>query len=94
VRHSHASLQRVHEEVVVEQVILRQQQEIGFLEDITNSQLSCPTRNRLPRSASGRREQSVAICGLAGMGKSTLAAHFAREYSQQHPVSWIRWKRA
>ena len=36
-----------------------------------------------------QRERRVAICGLAGMGKSTLAAAYAHGYARRHPVFWF-----
>lgn len=35
------------------------------------------------------RERWVAICGLAGMGKTALAAQFAQQQAHTRPVGWI-----
>jgi len=34
-------------------------------------------------------ERRVALCGLAGIGKTTLAAALAREYAETTPVFWL-----
>ncbi|MEP7189272.1 MAG: helix-turn-helix domain-containing protein, partial [Roseiflexaceae bacterium] len=34
-------------------------------------------------------ERRVALCGLAGIGKTTLAAALAREYAETMPVFWL-----
>lgn len=75
----------------IEQIVTHEAQELGQLEPIpvlppyyvTRSGPVQWLRRWLPL------ERQVAIVGLPGMGKSTLAASFAREYATQHPVLWI-----
>ncbi len=78
-------------ERVVEQVALYQQEELGVLEEIPLLPVYAVGRDQ-PHQQLQRwcaRERAVAICGLAGMGKSTVAALFAREYNLHHPVQWV-----
>ena len=92
-RTTHA-IQLAHEHkttFVVEHQVSWQQEELGLLEDIPPLPVYAVTRaaplQRLQQWFS--REQMIAICGLAGMGKSTLAAAYAHDYEQQHPVLWM-----
>lgn len=72
-------------------LISRQQQEMGRLEAIPPAPPYAVVRTKpLARLEQWvARDRWVAICGLAGMGKSSLAAHFARQVAQTHPVGWI-----
>jgi transcriptional regulator with XRE-family HTH domain/tetratricopeptide (TPR) repeat protein len=67
------------------------QEEIGALEEIP----PLPTCY-IERAEAGeriahwlKRERWAAICGLPGMGKSTLAAAIAHTYAPTHPTLWI-----
>ncbi len=77
--------------VVSATLISRQQQEMGRLEAIPPAPPYAVVRTKpLARLEHWvARDRWVAICGLAGMGKSSLAAHFARQVAQTHPVGWI-----
>ncbi|MFN8440270.1 MAG: helix-turn-helix domain-containing protein [Caldilineaceae bacterium] len=78
------------DEVVVEQMILRQQEELGYLEQVPPPPAYWVERPK-PLTQLQQwfaHEQAVAICGMAGMGKSSLAAHFAADYERRHPVLW------
>ncbi len=82
-----------HQQVVrvVERHVLWERQEIGVLEDI-------PT---LPHSLAHRADalahihntlnsqHALVLLGLPGMGKTTLAASYARQYAKAHPVLWV-----
>ncbi len=55
-----------------------------------------PAPSEVPRLALVARlharlvaERRVALCGLAGIGKTTLAAALAREYAETTPVFWL-----
>jgi tetratricopeptide (TPR) repeat protein/transcriptional regulator with XRE-family HTH domain len=76
---------------VVEHQVIWQQEELGVLEDVPPLPVYAVTRlgplQRLQQWFN--RERAVAICGLAGMGKSTLAATYAHEHEQRHPVLWL-----
>lgn len=81
---------RQADEVVVEQIVLRQQEELGYLEQVPPPPAYWVERPK-PLTQLQKwfaQEQAVAICGMAGMGKSTLAAHFAADYERRHPVLW------
>jgi len=77
--------------LIVEQHIIHQHEELGLLEDIPPQPVYLVARpeplQRLQQWF--QRERCVAICGLAGMGKSTLAATYAHTYERRHPVCWI-----
>ena len=77
--------------LIVEQHIIYQHEELGLLEDIPPQPVYLVARpeplQRLQQWF--QRERCVAICGLAGMGKSTLAATYAHSYERHHPVCWI-----
>ena len=88
------AIQLSHEQkatFVVEHQVSWQQEELGLLEDIPPLPVYAVTRpvplQRLQQWF--MRERLIAICGLAGMGKSTLAAAYAHDYEQQHPVLWM-----
>lgn len=67
------------------------QQEMGRLEAIPPTPPYAITRARpLARLQQWlARERWVAICGLAGMGKTTLATQFAQQQAHTRPVGWI-----
>lgn len=75
----------------VHQRVTIQREELGILEDIPPLPTAfMPRPAPLQRLSEWlQRERRVAICGLPGMGKSTLAAAFAHSYSQEHPVFWM-----
>ncbi|MFN8489940.1 MAG: helix-turn-helix domain-containing protein [Caldilineaceae bacterium] len=77
--------------LVVEQQITWQREELGLLEDIPPlPSYSVARSGPLQRLQQWfTRERAVAICGLAGMGKSTLAAAYAHISAQHHPVLWM-----
>ena len=77
--------------VVSALVVSRQQQEMGRLEEIPPMPpYAIPRTKPLARLEQWlERERWVAICGLAGMGKTSLAAHLARQRAQTQPVGWI-----
>ncbi len=77
--------------LIVEQHISHHHEELGLLEDIPPQPVYLVARpaplQRLQQWF--QRERCVALCGLAGMGKSTLAAGYAHNYERHHPVCWI-----
>ena len=77
--------------VVSATLISRQQQEMGRVEEIPPLPPYAVIRAKpLARLEQWlERERRVAICGLAGMGKTSLAAHLARQVAQTQPVGWI-----
>lgn len=76
---------------VITQQIIWQRAELGILEEIPPLPQAyihrSPVQQRLVQWL--QRERRVAICGLAGMGKSTLAAAIAHDYERTHPVCWL-----
>lgn len=78
-------------EVVVEKMIIRQQEEVGFLEDIPPMPSYLVHRPGPSEQLQQwlARERCAAVCGLPGMGKSTLAAQIAKDYSRSQPVFWL-----
>jgi ATP/maltotriose-dependent transcriptional regulator MalT/DNA-binding XRE family transcriptional regulator len=77
--------------VKISQVTIKQQvdQELGALEDIPALPVHVVNRPELTQRirASLASDQCVALCDMAGMGKTTLAAAIARSY-QDGPVFW------
>ena len=79
------------QQVVVQQFVVVEEEEIGRLEDVP----ALPSYAVMRQMPLGQvrawldQHGSVAICGLAGMGKSTLAAQIAADYGQRHPVFWM-----
>lgn len=73
------------------QTITWQEEVLGNLEDIPPLPSCFVERTRASEQIARwlRHEHRAAVCGLPGMGKSTLAAAFAHEYAQQHPVFWF-----
>lgn len=76
---------------VISQEIVWEREELGVLEEIPPPPFHWVDRpgpqERLAQAL--RRERRVALCGLPGMGKSALAAAFAREYARTQPVLWM-----
>lgn len=90
-QHQRSALAKNEGEVVVEDMIIHQQEEVGFLEDIPPLPSYLVHRPRPCEQLQQwlARERCAAICGLPGMGKSTLAAQLAHEYNRSHPVFWL-----
>lgn len=78
-------------EVVVVDMIIRQQEEVGFLENIPPLPSYLVHRPGPSEQLQQwlARERCAAVCGLPGMGKSTLAAQLAKDYSRSQPVFWL-----
>ena len=76
---------------VITQDIVWEREELGVLEEIPPLPAHWVDRpgphQRLEHAL--RREQRVALCALPGMGKSSLAAAYAREYARSQPVLWL-----
>lgn len=83
--------QQVQVEHTVDQHVLFEEQELGRLEDIPPLPATVVARQEpLQRLRQWlESERLVAVCGMAGMGKSTLAAVFAHVYAAEHPVLWL-----
>ncbi len=80
-----------HGHVTVQQQIRHHQEELGLIEEIPLLPTAYVARPEPYRQIEQwlQRERRALICGLAGMGKSTLAAAIAHEYSRSHAVCWI-----
>jgi ATP/maltotriose-dependent transcriptional regulator MalT/DNA-binding XRE family transcriptional regulator len=85
--------ERVPHSITLEQVTIEQhsEEELGALEDVP-----APPPYRVDREAIITQvrellaiERHVAISGLAGMGKTTIAAAIARERSETEPIFWL-----
>ena len=76
---------------LIAQQLIWQREELGLLEEIPPLPQAYVGRAQAQGRVSQwlQRERRVAICGLAGMGKSTLAATIAHEYERAHPVCWL-----
>jgi len=78
-------------EPFITQQVIWQRTELGFLEEIPplpHAYIQRPqVQQRLQQWL--QRERRAVLCGLAGMGKSTLAAAIARDYERTHPVCWL-----
>lgn len=78
-------------ERIIEQQVIWQRAELGLLEEIPPLPHAYLNRPQVHRQLTQwlQRERRAAICGLAGMGKSTVAAAIAHDYEQAHPVCWL-----
>ncbi len=78
-------------QAVIEQQVIWQHEELGLLEEIPPLPQVYIKRTQPYQRINQwlQRERRAAICGLAGMGKSTLAAEFAHAYERGHPVCWL-----
>ena len=67
------------------------EEELGTLEEIPPLPDSHVRRPALESQINEwlRRERRAVLCGLPGMGKTTLAAAFAHHYARHHPVFWL-----
>ena len=76
---------------VIAQQLIWQREELGLLEEIPPLPQAYIGRTQAQGSVIKwlQRDRRVAICGLAGMGKSTLAATIAYDYERAHPVCWL-----
>src|SRR5690242_8137022 len=77
--------------VAVSNQIEWRREEIGALEEIPPLP-SCFVARAEPEECLAqwlKRERWAAICGLPGMGKSTLAASLAHTYAPHHAISWL-----
>ena len=77
--------------VVVQHQWSWQQTELGLLESVPPLPSCFVVRPQLEQQLAQllQRERRAALCGLAGMGKSTLAAAYAHGYARSHPVFWL-----
>ena len=77
--------------ILVNHQIEWRQEEIGTLEEIPPLPSCFVARNEASERVAQwlKRERWAAICGLPGMGKSTLAAALAHAYAPQHPIFWL-----
>lgn len=75
----------------VRQTVTWQEEVLGIIEEIPPLPVCYVQRTQANEQIARwlLQERRAAICGLPGMGKSTLAAAFAREYARQHPVCWL-----
>lgn len=77
--------------ILVNNQIEWRQEEIGTLEEIPPLPSCYVARSEASERVAQwlKRERWAAICGLPGMGKSTLAAALAHAYAPQHPIFWL-----
>ena len=75
----------------VSQEIVWQREELGVLEAIPPLPAHWVNRPDIQRRLHLllQRERTVVLCGLPGMGKSSLAAAYAHEHAARHPVLWL-----
>ena len=76
--------------ILVSHQIEWREEEIGTLEEIPPLPSCFVTRTAAEERLTQwlKRERWAAICGLPGMGKSTLAAALAHAYAPRHPIFW------
>lgn len=77
--------------ILVSNQIEWRQEELGLLEEIPPLPSCFVARSEASDRVAQwlKRERWAAICGLPGMGKSTLAAALAHAYAPQHPIFWL-----
>jgi ATP/maltotriose-dependent transcriptional regulator MalT/DNA-binding XRE family transcriptional regulator len=80
-----------HGTVTIQQQVIHHQEELGLLEEIPPLPTAYVPRPEPLQQLEAwlQHERRALVCGLAGMGKSTLAATLAHEYSRTHAVCWI-----
>jgi ATP/maltotriose-dependent transcriptional regulator MalT/DNA-binding XRE family transcriptional regulator len=79
--------------VTVSEVTIQHEtiEELGALEDVPPLPAHAVTRSAVLARVRDvlHADKRVAVCGLAGLGKTMMAATIAREYEAQMPVFWL-----
>jgi transcriptional regulator with XRE-family HTH domain/tetratricopeptide (TPR) repeat protein len=77
--------------LLVSDAVEWRQEELGLLEEIPPLPTCFVERADANAHVAQwlKRERWAAICGLPGMGKSTLAASLAHSHAAQHPIFWL-----